>query len=208
MAKKIFLIVMLVFFLWSGFVKAQDNKNYLFHLYYDNGLSIDRDYPTGYEIVDEEYEYFEPGLVPSLRHVAELISPQDKVIDSILFDPVEDRADQSIPAEDFKKGKIIVPIPYLPNIQKVKFYDDKKNLLLTVEIGSAVTCNQDNVCNSEAGENWFSCISDCPAPSESVQPTETTSGGSIMGSILYIVGGLALAFVAWIIYRTRKNQAA
>jgi len=205
-------LVLLIVVLLSGQGSAQEqsNKNYLFHLYYDGGLSVDRDYPSSFEIVDEEYEYFEAGLVPSLRHVAEVISPQGKVIDTFFYDPVVDRLDKSVPAGNFIAGKIVVPIPALPNIQKVNFYDENRNLLLSVDVVNSV-CNQNNVCDDDAGENWFTCLADCPPPSASIQPTETVSEsgtGAVIGAILYIVGGLALAFVAWVIYRSkRQNQA-
>jgi hypothetical protein len=171
---------------------------YLFHLYFSNNqLVADRDVKFQYDIVAEPY------LVPVLKtanpYHGEIVNFQNKILATFQFDT------------SIVKGRFSVKGPYFADGDNVNFYDSNNQLLLTLSVSASSFCNDDNICNSDVGENSDNCPTDChlkPPPSTSVTPQlAAKSGSNWLGAILYLLGGIAIVIVIWLVRRsvTKKN---
>ncbi|MEK7151230.1 MAG: hypothetical protein AAB784_00750 [Patescibacteria group bacterium] len=163
---------------------------YLFHLYYDNGqLFADRDFEFKYDLIAEPFE--QSGAITATSYKGEVISVSNNLLSSFQFDPT------------VTKGKISVKGPYFANAAKVNFYNDKNELLLTLLVSESSVCNEDKICNSDIGEDYNNCPSDCEPP-----PPVVEKGGfwSLSKIIFAALGAAIIAVVIWIIWLIIKKR--
>src|SRR3989344_8941156 len=143
----IFISLLLPFAVFSEGVadKQVSSSVYLFHLYYDNSqLFADRDVQFKYDILSE---IFVPEtLNTQFPYKGEVINLKGEVAKTFQFDPR-----QGSPA--FLKGKISVKAPYFADGQKVVFYDNQGDALLTIFVSESSFCNDDGICNADVGED-------------------------------------------------------
>lgn len=201
------LIIVSAIFLGLGlFTRAdtldvQNNFYYVFHLYYDNGqLYSDRESKFQYDIIPGEYTA--DSVTTQFPYHGEIINVLGGVANSFIFDPRG--GDMS-----FTKGKISVEAPYVADGQKAVFFDAQNKPILTVPVSDSSFCDDNGICDSERGEDFYSCPRDCKQQTLPV-PTTTpaSSGGSassgLIPGILYSVIGLILLGLVWWMYRRRR----
>ena len=199
----IFLILLSTFyFLLSDSAVADepggDDFVYLFHLYYDNGqLFADRDFEFKYDVIPEEFK--SEILVTQFPFKGEVINFKNEVAASFLFDPR--KGDQ-----EFLKGKVAVKAPYIPDADKVYFYDNQGNQLLTFFVGESSFCDDDGICNVEKGENEQTCSNDCKAipTTDDQRPATDGEGLSGMAWTLIILVLASIGAGGWYFWRKRK----
>ena len=174
--------------------------SYRFHLYYDNGqLFADRDFEFKYDLVAEEFA--PEALTTQTPYKGEIINVKNETETTFQFDPKQGKP-------LFTKGKISVKGPYFADAAKVNFYNDKNQLLLTLDVGGSSFCNDDGTCNSDVGENYQNCPNDCPRPSPSpaYQPPVPSIWQNMLIPILIAAAALLLVviWIIWAIIRKRK----
>ena len=169
---------------------------YLFHLYYDNGrLFADKDFEFKYDLIADQF--VQPQLNTAGPYRGEIVSMLGNVVGNFKFDP------------PVAGGKISVKGPHFRNAGKVNFYNDKDELLLTVQVSESSVCNEDSICNSETGENAQNCSSDCK-----ITPTTTAvpePQPSLLVRIFSPINLVGLAVVAAFVFlfrrlRNKKNE--
>ncbi|OGM97666.1 MAG: hypothetical protein A2735_03625 [Candidatus Yanofskybacteria bacterium RIFCSPHIGHO2_01_FULL_41_21] len=208
MIKKILLISLILVPLVVGAEGIADKQipkaEYLFHLYYDNGqLNADRDFQFKYDIISEEF--IQGPLTTQFPYRGEIINVLGEIADHFIFDPKQGDV-------NFMKGKISVKAPYVADGQKVIFYDSQNQPILTIPVSDSSFCDDDGVCNADRGEDSLSCPKDCkqslPVP-PTATPTPSTGGSNgLWSGILYTLGGLILAGLAWWFFKRRKNTTS
>lgn len=173
--------------------------SYRFHLYYDNGqLFANRDFNFKYDIISDD---FIPEIISTTHPFrGEIVSGKEEVLSSFRFDPQKGNP-------VFKKGGIAVDGPYFANAAKVNFYNDKNQLLLTLDLSGSSFCNDDGACNSDVGENYQNCPNDCPRPSPSpaYQPPAPSVWQNMLIPILMAAAVLVAILAAWLIIKKRKT---
>ncbi len=193
---KTYLAVFVATFLLAGFVFAQGDRSpldssYLFHLYYDSGqLFADRDFQFKYDVVPE---VFVPETFSTqFPFKGEVVNLKGEVAKTFQFDPRQGDS-------KFMKGKLSVRAPYIPDGQKVNFYDAQGKQLLSIFVSDSSFCNDDGVCNSDTGEDVKTCPADCKSlatPTVTSSPEPTIGGGetsNMIKGIIYLIIGLGLA---------------
>jgi len=167
---------------------------YLFHLYYDNGrLLADKDFEFEYDLVADQF--VQPQLNTATPYKGEIVSILGNVVGNFKFDP------------PVARGKISVKGPRFGNASKINFYNDKDELLLTVQVSESSVCNEDSICNLDFGEDNQNCPSDCKAI-----PTETPKAQpSLLGRIFSLTNLLGLMVVVILAFlfrwlRNKKNE--
>jgi len=169
---------------------------YLFHLYYDNGrLLADRDFEFEYDLVADQF--VQPQLDADMPFKGEVVSISGSIIGNFKFDP------------PVARGKISVKGPHFSNASKVNFYNDKDELLLTVQVSESSVCNEDSICNSDIGEDNQNCSSDCK-----ITPTTTAvpePQPSLLVRIFSPINLVGLAVVVALVFlfrwlRNKKNE--
>lgn len=172
----------------SGFVLADDfnPQGYIFYLYYDKGkLVVDRDFSTPFDVVPLEYKTQEGSFK------GETFSFKNELLANFKYNLVQ--------------GRNQVVVPYFFNTKKVVFYDSAEQELLTLDVGTHSFCNENNVCDSNVGEDQESCPTDCK-----VEPTMTPAvlagGFGISRGILFGIIGVIAAIVIWIAWRIIKKR--
>ncbi len=178
--------------------------SYRFHLYYDNGqLFADRDFEFKYDLIAERFT--PETLTTQTPYRGEIINVKNEIKVAFQFDPKQGNS-------RFAKGKISVKGPYFADAAMVNFYNEKNQLLLTLDIGGSSFCNDDGTCNSDVGENYTNCPNDCPKPSPSPAPTISPPGFFGLGLsklILILAGAVLAAVVIWIVWAIiRKRKAS
>ena len=189
--QKITTILLLVVGSWLlvGFSVFADEPGdsdfiYLFHLYYDNDqIFADRDFEFKYDVIPEEFT--QETYNTQFPFKGEIINLKNEVTAEFLFDPR--RGDP-----DFLKGKISVKAPYVPDGQKVVFYDSQGRQLLTVFVSESSFCNDDGVCNFDRGENENTCPNDC----KGVAATPPRSDEGFLSTNVMILITLVVAMLA------------
>lgn len=76
--------------------------------------------------------------------------------------------------QNISSGKSLLPVraPYFANADHVSFYSRGGKHLFDVSVKGSSFCNDNNSCNTEAGENYLNCPNDCPPPPPaSIDPT-------------------------------------
>ena len=161
---------------------------YLFHLYYDNGrLLADKDFEFKYDLIADQF--VQPQLDTDKPFKGEVIGISGSIIGNFKFNP------------PVAKGKVSVKGPHFSNASKVNFYNDKDELLLTVEVSESSVCNEDGVCNSETGEDDQNCSSDCKiTPTTTITPKPQPS---LLGKIFSLTNLLGLIVAAILIFLFR-----
>jgi hypothetical protein len=173
--------------------------SYLFHLYFDNGqLVADRDFQFKYDI--ETIVYAEPTLVTGFPYRGEIINFVNEIAANFKFDPRNGDA-------KFNKGKISVRAPYVADAQKVVFYDNQNQPVLTIAVSDSSFCNDDGICNADRGEDILSCPRDCKAgtPLPSVIPTSTGGTSGLILGVIYSIVGVVLIVGLWWLFRKRGS---
>ena len=211
MIYKISLVVLILlstfYFLLSSPVFAdvaqQQDFVYLFHLYYDNGqLFADRDFQFKYDVLPET---FVPETISTqFPYRGDVINLKGEVAKTFQFDPQQGN-------QKFLKGKLSVKGPYIPDAQKVNFYDGQGNQLLSVFVSDSSFCNDDGVCNSDVGEDSKTCPSDCKnltsVPTVSTEPSMGNGGGGMLKGIIYLIIGLGIAGGFWWLRKQKTSQS-
>jgi hypothetical protein len=208
MAKKITIISFifwglgLLFFASADIISDQQNFIYRFHLYFDNGqLFANRDFEFKYDVIPDD---FVPEMISTGRAFrGEVISGKNEILHSFRFDPQKGNS-------AFKKGAIAVDGPYFANAAKVNFYNDKNQLLLTLDVSGSSFCNDDGACNKDVGENYQNCPNDCPRPSPA--PTYQPPGPSLWQNMLIpmllaAAGVIIAVLVVWGIIKKRRAKS-
>ena len=207
---KIFITLLVIFLVpISSFAISESEEDryvYLFHLYYDNGqLVADRDAEFKYDIVAE---IFVPEtLNTQFPYKGEVINLKGEVAETFQFDPRQGNP-------NFLKGTLSVKVPYLPDGQKVSFYDGQGNQLLSIFVSDSSFCNDDGACNSDTGEDVKTCPSDCkslatPVATPSVGPIAGGGGTSgVIKGIIYLIIGLGITggWFGWKWWQKRKQS--
>ncbi|MBI4158307.1 MAG: hypothetical protein HY505_01645 [Candidatus Yanofskybacteria bacterium] len=204
---KIFVISLVLlstfYFLLSNSVSADEpgdsNFTYLFHLYYDNGqLFVDRDFEFKYDVVPEEF--VSEVYNTQFPFKGEIINLKNEVSTDFLFDPRQGNP-------DFLKGKISVKAPYVPDAQKVVFYDAQDKSLLTIFVSESSFCNDDGVCNDDRGEDYLTCSNDCRGVVAPPSPEQETGGqGGMLMSAIYVLIILGVGVGGWYGWKWWKGR--
>lgn len=207
--KKLVMVFVCVLILNSGFLipvhtgsASSDSFYYVFHLYYDNGqLSADRDFKFKYDVIPGDF--IADSVTTQFPYRGEVVNFVGETAGRFDFDPK-----QGDPK--FIKGKISVNAPYFADAQKVIFYDNQNQPVLTIFVSDSSFCNDDGICNADRGEDSLNCSKDCKnilsAPVATPIDTAPTSGSSgVWSSILYILGGLILAGLVWWWFFKRRS---
>lgn len=195
----IFVVLIFVILNLPRFSRADVTTNeypfvYSFHLYYDNGqLFADRDFEFKYDLIAEPF--VQTVLKTSTSYRGEVLNLLGRAVGNFQFDPT------------VTKGKISIKGPYFSDADKVNFYNDKEELLLTLSVSDSSVCNDDGTCNSDVGENYQNCPNDCPRPSPSpaYQPPAPSVWQNMFIPILVAVAVVVAALVIWIIIRRRRS---
>lgn len=175
--------------------------SYRFHLYYDNGqLFADRDFEFKYDLVAEEFA--PETLTTQAPYTGEIVNVRNEIKATFQFDPKQGNS-------KFVKGKISIKGPYFANAAKVNFYNDKNQLLLTLDLSGSSFCNDDGTCNSDVGENYQNCPNDCPRPSPSpaYQPPAPSVWQNMLIPILVAVAIIIAVLVVWVIIKRKRTSA-
>lgn len=175
--------------------------SYLFHLYYDNGqLVANRDFEFKYDVIPEA---FVPEILNTqFPYKGEVINLKGEVAETFQFDPRQGNL-------NFLKGKISVKAPYIPDGQKVVFYDSQGRSLLSIFVSESSFCNDDGVCNPDVGEDTKTCPNDCkiatPIPTITTTPSTGDWGGMIK-ILIYIIIGLGVVGGGWYGWKWWKGR--
>ncbi len=178
---------------------------YVFHLYYDNGqLNADRDFQFKYDVIPGDF--VASPINTQFPYKGEIINLVGEVTGRFEFDPKQGDV-------NLIKGKITVKAPYVADGQKVIFYDSQNQPVLTISVSDSSFCDDNGVCDADRGEDSLSCPKDCkqslPVPSSSATPVPPAGESSgLWSGILYTLGGLVLAGLAWWFFKRRKNTTS
>ena len=181
--------------------KQVSSSVYLFHLYYDNGqLFADRDVEFKYDIIAETF--IPETLNTQFPYKGEVVNLKGEVAETFQFDPRKGNP-------KFLKGTFSVKAPYVPDGQKVNFYNAQGNQLLSIFVSESSFCNDDGVCNSDVGEDAKTCPSDCktatPVPTMTTEPPSDGVGG-VLKNIIYLIIGLGVVAGGWFGWRWWKGR--
>lgn len=208
MMRKI-LIYMLVVMALGGFGSSRyvtadetnDSYSYAFHLYYDAGkLSVDRNAKNPYDILAQETAVSTEESNTSFR--AEIVNFKEQIKQTVFFD-----------LDPTFKGSFAVEAQYISDGQEINFYSPSGQKLLTIPLGTSAVCNDNNTCESNAGESFDNCPTDCKAivPSVVTQPPTASTTPSQAASSRGLTIGLSVLVIillggagAWIIIRRRR----
>jgi hypothetical protein len=207
--KKILLatVLFLILSFWSSPVLAdsislENQFSYLFHLYFDNGkLVADKDFQFKYDLIAGPF--VPEKLNTTTPYRGEVINSLNKTEATFKFDPRQG-------SQTFVRGKISVKGPRFADAQKVNFYNDKDQLLLTLDVSGSSFCNDDGICNSDFGENHNNCPNDCkllPKPTPSASPSPATSGG-FPSAVFVVIAVVVVAIVVWLVWFIIKKRKA
>ncbi len=178
--------------------------SYRFHLYYDNGqLFANRDFNFKYDIISDDFTQEVVSTTHPFR--GEIVSGKEEVLSSFKFDPQKGNP-------VFKKGSIAVDGPYFTNAAKVNFYNNKNQLLLTLDVSGSSFCNDDGTCNSDVGENYQNCPNDCRPPVTPTPVLTTIPGGGLFSQplvliILLVVIVVIVVLAVWFIIKKKRKIA-
>lgn len=185
--------------------KQVSSSVYLFHLYYDNGnLVADRDVQYKYDILSEVF--VPETFTTQFPYKGEVINLKGEVAETFQFDPKQGNP-------QFLKGKLSVKAPYFADGQKVMFYNNQGDALLTIFVSESSFCNDDGVCNADVGEDTKTCPLDCkeatPLPTVITEVPGGGQSGMLMTIIyvLIIVGAGLGGWFGWKWWKSRQEPA-
>lgn len=197
-----------LFLLSTFFAYADEDRNplassYLFFLYYDNGqIFANRDFEFKYDVIPETF--VPETLNTQFPYKGEVINFNNQVVFTFQFDPRQGNP-------QFLKGTLSVRAPYVPDGQKVVFYDSQGQSLLTIFVSESSFCNDDGVCNPDVGEDTATCPNDCkiatpPPVGGPTAPTDPSAdnGKGMIKIIVYLIIGVGVAGGFWW-WRKRKS---
>lgn len=198
--KKIFLIIIITAILAVPpsvhAIMPSEGSEYLFHLYFSstNQLVADRDFKFSYDIISDVFVQPSVGQFP---YRGEIINFAGDLAASFKF--------------DVHASKLSAEAPYVADGQKVIFYDNQNQPVLTIPVSDSSFCNDDGICNADRGEDSLTCPKDCsrslPVPVASAAPPAAVSGSNgVLSAILYLVIGLVLAGLVWWFLKRRDNS--
>ena len=209
MTKFFYTIFIIIISFWLGYIAMAaeqidfPNPSYIFYLYYDNGqLFADRDYEIKYDVIPE---VFVPETITAqFPYRGEVVNLLNQVVSVFQFDPKGGNI-------KFVKGKLIAKAPYFADGQKVNFYDSQGKQLVSIFVSQSSFCNDDNVCNSDVGEDSNNCSNDCkplqtPRPTVSVPVIPASSGPSVVMVFIFSIIGGGVAFGGWYAWRFYKKK--
>ena len=181
-----------------------DNLSYVFYLYYDNGqLFADRDFEVKFDILNETYS---PESVDgATAYRGEILNFKSEAVKTFTFDPK--KGDPNLTT-----GKVAIKGPYVPNALSARFYDEKNQQLVTMFVSIASICNDDDFCDSVAGENEKTCVNDCKKPRATPVTTIPEQSSGFLGDfdlntiLIYVVGGVGVIVVAWLGWKWWKKK--
>lgn len=198
-----------------GFADEDFNPgSYLFFLYYDQGqLFANRDFASPYDVTTKKYQEGNSG---NGYFRGRVVSAKGAVLADFKFDPQKGDA-------SFKKGAILVDAPYFFNAKEVKFYNNRGDQLLAISVAGQSFCNEDGVCDKNAGEDTRTCPTDCGAVSvvapsftpslrapsiSSPIPLSTQTQTSFFSDWRVLAGGgvAILGLIGWVLIRWLKKK--
>ena len=107
-------------------------------------------------------------------------------------------------------GTQSVTIPYDPRGYGVHIYNDRGADVLTIDISGSRVCNDNGVCDSDAGEDSLSCPTDCgltaqaDAPAVPNQQAAIASQGGIPGGLLLVVADIVIIGLVLLVDKRRR----
>ncbi len=101
-----------------------------------------------------------------------------------------DRQGSMLAAFSVQPGDRVVTVPYTGSGYRAVLLDDHGAVRLTEDVSGSSVCNENNVCDSQYGENATNCPSDCGAANQ-----QAAVGNQFIASVgmLLWAGGLAVA---------------
>lgn len=149
----VFLFMLISSSVFSFFPRAADAAVFEIYLKYDAGTDrLDLDESRGSALSVDEY-----GNIP----ISEFSNaPETGNYEYVFFDNTGNIVDDRLfRPED---GLFVLEIPYYSTA--VSFAVRKKGIpepILTVDISALSSCDNDGICEFEAGENGYTCLPDC-----------------------------------------------
>jgi len=211
MAIKSYLISALVCtsLLFPASAQAQDGQpepgplTYQFHLNFTGGrlTPIVKEFDVlPYEFISDEF-VDKPGL-----YYGKVFSMKNEPLEDFHYDLLD--------------GNNEVLAPYFPEAKTVAFYKSNvdKEPLLAVSVSKTALCNQDNICQQEAGETENNCRADCgistPGNANNSNPVANNDAGKTVAEKYYnilIIGLVILGIATLVVFvimfiRRNRNQ--
>lgn len=147
------------------FIPALANaKSYQISLFYDkakNEIRLDKFVSNPVQLVDTEdsLSFDERANLPVDNNFQVSLEAYQYAFPQTLFYP-------------YKEGAFVINVDYFPHVKELKIKNNKSNTL-NIDVSGTSTCNQNNICEYEKGENTNTCISDCIG--DNVQFSEETT---------------------------------
>jgi LPXTG-motif cell wall-anchored protein len=143
--------------------KQLDAKSYQISLFYDknsNEIRLDRFVSEPVQLVDTE-----DNIPFSVR--------EDLPIDNnfkVILEAYQYTFPQTL-VYPYKEGAFFINVDYFPHVKEIKIKSNTSNTL-SIDVSDKSTCNQNNICEYEKGEDANTCIADCIG--DNVQFSEET----------------------------------
>jgi|GEM_PF-704782 hypothetical protein len=147
------------------FIPALANaKSYQISLFYDkakNEIRLDKFVSNPVQLVDTEdsLSFDERANLPVDNNFQVILEAYQYAFPQTLFYP-------------YKEGAFVINVDYFPHVKELKIKNNNSNTL-SIDVSGTSTCNQNNICEYEKGENTNTCISDCIG--DNVQFSEETT---------------------------------
>jgi hypothetical protein len=139
-------------------------KSYQISLFYDkakNEIRLDKFVSNPVQLVDTEdnISFDERANLPVDNNFQVSLEAYQYAFPQILVYP-------------YKEGAFVINVDYFSHVKELKIKNNKSNTLI-IDVAQNTTCNQNNICEYEKGENTNTCISDCIG--DNVQFSEETT---------------------------------
>lgn len=147
------------------FIPALANaKSYQISLFYDknsNEIRLDRFVSEPVQLVDTEdsISFDERANLPVDNNFQVNLEAYQYAFPQTLVYP-------------YKEGAFVINVDYFPHVKEIKIKNNNSNTL-SIDVSGTSTCNQNNVCEYEKGEDSNTCISDCIG--DNIQFSEDTA---------------------------------
>lgn len=79
--------------------------------------------------------------------------------------------------DELPEGNIRLLLPYFPNGKYADIYDPEGKKILTIDLSSKATCNENEICDKPVEDN-INCSSDCKVQDEPSNQASSNQGGS------------------------------
>jgi hypothetical protein len=135
------------------FIPALANaKSYQISLFYDkakNEIRLDKFVSNPVQLVDTEdsLSFDERANLPVDNNFQVSLEAYQYAFPQTLVYP-------------YREGAFVINLDYFPHVKELKIKNNKSNTL-SIDVSGTSTCNQNNICEYEKGENTNTCISDC-----------------------------------------------